>query len=103
MIEAMALDFIQTPPAIVQQARSKSRKRRLKRERRQALDDAERRQQQQPLEQHQPRRERPARIQYFTGALALGVIVLMEGPEGPYECQIIDQDPDGTWICEPSF
>jgi len=95
MIEAVALDFIQTPPAIVQEARSKRRKRRDR------FDRIERDRADQ--QQRQPAQERAPRTQYFTGALALGVVVLMDGPEGPYECQIIDQDPDGTWICEPSF
>jgi len=42
------------------------------------------------------------RTQWINQALFVGAIVLMTGNDGTqYPCQIIGQDPDGTWQCKP--
>jgi len=90
MIDAVTLEN-QHPPAILMEVGRRGSKRRGRSDRSQTDQH----------DQQPPRR--PPRTRYFTGALAIGVIVLIDGPEGPYECQIIDRDPDGTWVCNQSF
>jgi len=91
MIDAVPLEIQHQPPILMEVGRRGSRSR--------GRSDRSR------TDQHnqQPPRRTPPRTRYFTGALAIGVIVLMDGPEGPYECQIVDQAPDGTWLCDQSF
>ena len=91
MIDAVPLEIQHQPPILMEVGRRGSRSR--------GRSDRSR------TDQHdqQPPRRTPTRTRYFTGALAIGVIVLMDGPEGPYECQIVDQAPDETWLCDPSF
>ena len=78
MIEAVALDTAQHPPAIVLEARSRSR-----RKRRDSRDP--------------PRRSRARAAALFVGA----VVILTDDRGQPYSCEIIGQDAEGDWLCLP--